>query len=102
MPTVTTVNNKLTIQMPKYSAPVPVKCICSGARAGGACEDESPPGELSINAIPFVFYRWAKATTVQTGTHQHAKYVNIRWQSVDPGDWQQHWNRTIIHARRGI
>jgi hypothetical protein len=35
MPMVTIVNSKLTIQMPKYSDPVPVNRTASGAGGGG-------------------------------------------------------------------
>src|SRR5260370_30120666 len=53
MPRVTIINSKLTIQMPKYSAPLPVKCNCSGARAEEDCNVDSLPGSLSMNSSPF-------------------------------------------------
>src|SRR5579862_2055777 len=60
MPKVTIVNNKLTIQMPKYSAPLPVKCSCSGASGAADCEGDSLPETLSMDPTPFEFYRRRK------------------------------------------
>src|ERR1700730_1692049 len=56
MPKVTIVNSKLTIQMPKYSVPLPVKCNRSTR-----CEEFCGGGRvflsLSLEPIPFEIYR---------------------------------------------
>jgi hypothetical protein len=51
------VSNKLTIQMPKYSAPLPVNRSCSGARDDDAGGGESVPDTLSMDSIPFEWPR---------------------------------------------
>src|SRR5258707_2128720 len=70
MPKVTIVNSKLTIMMPKYSAPFPVKCSCSGARGEAARSGDSLSETLSIDPIPFEFYRCSKSQMFQIGYHK--------------------------------
>jgi hypothetical protein len=49
MPRVTIVSSKLTIQIPKYSAPLPLKLSCSGGRAEAARDGISLPEMFSID-----------------------------------------------------
>src|SRR6267154_390453 len=95
MPKVTIVNNKLTIQTPKYSPPRPVKCNCSAARAEEACDGDSLPEIFSMDPTPFEFYRCC-----EKGYHS-AVCVSLRQLPFAKGPFwsaSSHWHTYCHYA----
>jgi len=75
MPSVPRVSNRLTIQMPKYSAPLPVKRKGSGGGVEAAGEEESIPEALSMIILDGGW--WSQISTGRSARRSPATTVEF-------------------------